>query len=111
VLLKEISNHWKNDEAVVIGDDFVIVNGQHKQKWTTKGWELLVEWKDGAVMWVPLKDLKETNPIEVAEYAIANKIDHEPAFAWWVKTVMKKRERIVSKLQKKYWRTEYKFGI
>jgi hypothetical protein len=31
-----------------------------------------------------LKDLKESNPVEVAEYAVANKIDDEPAFAWWV---------------------------
>jgi hypothetical protein len=102
VLLKEISDHRKSDEAIPIKDGFVIVNGQRKPKKTTKGWELLVEWKDGAVSWVPLKEIKESNPVEVAEYAIANKIDNEPAFAWWVKTVMKKRERIVSKLRKKY---------
>jgi hypothetical protein len=33
--------------------------------------------------WVSLKDLKESNPIETAEYAVANKISEEPAFAWW----------------------------
>jgi hypothetical protein len=111
VLLKEISDHQKSDEVVSIDNGFVIVNGQQKPKRTTKGWELLAEWKDGAVSWVPLKEIKESNPVKVAEYAIANKIDHEPAFAWWVKTVMRRREWIISKLQKKYWRTEYKFGI
>lgn len=89
----------------------ITANGRKLPKRTTKGWELLVEWKDGNTSWIPLKDIKETNPVKVAEYAIANKIDHEPAFAWWVQTVMKKRERIISKLQKKYWRTEYKFGV
>ena len=28
--------------------------------------------------------MKESNPIEVAEYAISNKLVHEPDFAWWV---------------------------
>jgi hypothetical protein len=111
VLLKEITDHRNNEDAITVDEGFVVVNGQRKPKKTTKGWELLVEWKDGAVSWVPLKEIKESNPVEVAEYAIANKIDHEPAFAWWVNTVMKKRERIISKLQKKYWRTDYKFGI
>jgi hypothetical protein len=48
---------------------------------TTKGWSLCVEWEDGSTSWVPLLDLKESNPIEVAEYAVARGIDREPAFA------------------------------
>ena len=55
---------------------------------TTKGWELLVSWKDGSSSWVKLKDLKNSNPVEVAEYAVANRIQEEPAFAWWVKSVL-----------------------
>ena len=47
---------------------------------TTKGWQLLLQWKDGSTSWTPLKDLKESNPVEVAEYAVANKIANEPAF-------------------------------
>ena len=31
-----------------------------------------------------LTDLKESNPIEIAEYVIARGISDEPAFAWWV---------------------------
>jgi hypothetical protein len=42
---------------------------------------MLVEWKDGTTIWAFLKDLKESNPVEVAEYAIANSIATEPAFA------------------------------
>ena len=32
---------------------------------------------------VALKILKESNPVDVAEYAVARGIDNEPAFAWW----------------------------
>ena len=58
---------------------------------TTKGWDLLVSWKDGSRSWLPMKDLKESHPIDVAEYAISRKIEMEPAFAWWIPRVMKKK--------------------
>jgi hypothetical protein len=34
--------------------------------------------KDGLTSWVPLKDLKESFPVQVAEYAMVNKILEEP---------------------------------
>ena len=52
------------------------------QQLTTRGWSLLVEWKNGSSAWVSLKDLKVSNAVELAEYAIANNIDEEPAFNW-----------------------------
>ena len=70
---------------------------------TTQGWELLVQWKDGSVSWEKLKDLKESNPVEVAEYAVANRIVEEPAFAWWVPHTLRKRNRIISKVKSQYW--------
>jgi hypothetical protein len=47
---------------------------------------------------VDLKDLKESNPVEVAEYAVAHKLVSEPAFKWWVPYVLKKKERIIPKI-------------
>ena len=35
--------------------------------------------------------MKESYPVEVAEYARARGIDKEPAFEWWVSHTMKKR--------------------
>jgi hypothetical protein len=72
-----------------------------------------VQWKDGSTSWVPLKDLKESNPIEVAEFAIAHRIEHEPAFAWWASHVMKTRECVISamKSRSRYWDRHQKFGI
>ena len=58
-----------------------------------------------------MKDLKESYPIEVMEYAVQNQIQDEPAFAWWVPFVQKKRARIISKAKTKYWERTHKFGI
>ena len=49
-----------------------------------------------------LRDVKEASPIELAEYAVGNRIDNEPAFAWWMPYTLKKREGIISKMKTKY---------
>ena len=49
--------------------------------------------------------------MELAEYAIANGIQDEPAFAWWIPWTMKKRNMIISKLKCKYWERTHKYGI
>ena len=53
--------------------------GNRTAKKTTRGWELCVEWKDGTSNWVKLKDLKDSNPVELAEYAVANAVRTESA--------------------------------
>ena len=70
-----------------------------------------MQWKDGSTNWVALKDLKESYPIQVAEYAIASRISMEPAFAWWVPHVLKKRNQIISKVKSKYWLRPHRFRI
>ena len=112
-ILQEISGHRKEPGTAVEPAEAYITsaNGNKSPKRTTKGWSLQVEWKGGEQEWIPLKDLKVSNPIEVAEYAVANGIAEEPAFAWWVKEVLRHRRRIVSKIKSKYWRTDHKFGI
>jgi hypothetical protein len=56
-------------------------------------------------------ELKDLNPVELAEYAVANKIQEEPAFKWWVSTVLRKRNRIIAKLKSRYWSTSHKFDV
>jgi hypothetical protein len=46
--------------------------------------------------WVKLKDLKVSNPVELAEYAVANQIAKEPAFKWWVSNTLCKWNCIIS---------------
>ena len=86
-------------------------NGNMVPKEITQVWYLLVEWKDGSSRWIPLKDLKASNPVELAKYAAKNRLDVEPAFEWWVRDVLRRRSRIIAKVKAKYWRTTHKFGI
>ncbi len=110
-LLDEITDHRSDNSAIEIANGFTISrNGNRVPKATTRGWSLMVTWKDGSSDWIPLKDLKDSYPVQIAEYAMANKIANEPAFNWWVHTVLRKRNRIVAKV-KRYWRTTHKFGI
>ncbi|KAL7477362.1 hypothetical protein ACHAW6_003172 [Cyclotella cf. meneghiniana] len=39
-----------------------------------------------------IKDLKESHPLQVAEFALATGIANEPVFNWWVTWVLKKRD-------------------
>ena len=50
-------------------------------------------------------------PVEVAEYAVANRIVEEPTFAWWVPHTLRKRNRIISKVKSRYWWTRHKFDL
>ena len=111
-VLSEIVDHRTNGHALSKDDGFVVDRqGKRHPRTTTRGWELQVEWRDGSSTWVPLSELKESNPIQVAEYAVANKIAEEPAFAWWARNVLRKRDRIIKKVKARYWAKTHKFGI
>ena len=78
----------------------------------TKGWDVKVCLKDKYTNWITLSKIKESNPTEVAETAIAFNHDSEPAFNWWVRKVIKKRDRLIGKIQVSRCRKgEMKFGI
>lgn len=49
--------------------------------------------------------------MEVAQYAIDNRIDTEPAYDWWVHDVIKRKERLIKMSQSYHLRTGYKFGL
>jgi len=72
---------------------------------------LLIVWVDGSMDWVRLAEIKDAYPVQVAEYALANGIAHEPAFNWWVYKVMQRKERLIKRVKSKHWRTTHKFEI
>ena len=78
---------------------------------TTCGWKFLVLWKDGSETWVPLRDMKESHPIEVAEYAKSRGIDKEPAFAWWLPSTLRKSDIIISAINTRIRKNTHKYGI
>jgi hypothetical protein len=112
-LMESIIDHMKDESTAVPKSDRYVITarGQRRPKKSTAGWKLLVKWKDGSETWVPLKDLKESHPIEVSEFAKARGIDDEPAFAWWVPYTLRKRDIIISAIKTRIRKTTHKYGI
>jgi len=110
-LLQEIVDHKKDGNAVTDANRWIYNRERRYPKKTTAGWKLCVQWKNGQTTWETLADLKESYPVQVAEYAKAAGIQHEPAFAWWTEHVLKKRDRIIAKVTKRYQKVTHKFGI
>jgi hypothetical protein len=108
LVLKDIIGHRSNSKAVK-KTDAAFLDGS--KRITSAGWEIEVSWANGDSSWLPMKDVKESNPIELAEYAVANQIADEPAFAWWVRYTLRKRDRIIKKVKSRYWKRTHKFGI
>jgi hypothetical protein len=75
LLLSGIIGHRKEESALNCDDMYVKPGSNQQLKRTTKGWKLCVEWKDGSTSWERLADLKESNPVELEEYAVADGID------------------------------------
>ena len=112
VLLDEIIDYRTSGKEVKQQNAFITTRtGTKKRSETTIGWELLVQWKDGSTNRIALKDLKESYPVQVAEYSVGARISMVPAFAWWVPYMLKKRNRKVAKVKSKYWIWTHKFGV
>jgi hypothetical protein len=58
-----------------------------------------------------LADLKESNPIEVADYSATNNLHDEPEFDWWVPHFLKNWNIIIAAVTKRYHKSTHKFGI
>ena len=66
---------------------------------------------DGSGDWVPIKDIKDSYPVPLADYAIPNILQDEPVFAWWVPYTLKKRIAIIRNTKSQYWKKIHKYGI
>jgi hypothetical protein len=115
LLLEALIDHRCNDNAVKLADQMTAhENGKQYQRRSTAGWQICCQWRDGSTSWQNLCQLKESHPVQTAEYAKTRGIDHEPAFNWWVHHVLKKRDHIISmvkKRQTRYLKRTHKFGI
>ena len=98
--------------AVPKSEKYVITGrGGKRLRKTTKGFELLVRWADGNESWIKLKDMKESHPVQTAEFARSKGIDDKAAFAWWVPYTLRKRDIILCKIKGRIRRTTHKYGI
>lgn len=112
-LMAGIVDYQKDESTAVSKDDKWVITkrGQRRLRRSTAGWKLLVQWKDGSESWVPLKDLKESHPVETAEFAKARGIDDEAAFAYWVPYTLRKRDIIISVVKSRARKTSHKYGV
>ena len=112
LMIDSIVDHRKTEDAVKRSDQyFVTKSGQKRLRQTTKGWDFCVLWKNGEEQWIPLRELKASNPVEVADYVTANNLQNEPAFKWWVPYIVRKRDNIVSKLTARVIKRTHKYGV
>ena len=113
IMLEGIIDFQKDESLAVRKTDKYLTTtlGQKQMRKTTVGWLLLVKWADRTESWIPLKDLKESHPIETTMFAKARSKDDEPTFAWWVPYRLRKRDIIFSKINAHIGKTTHTYGI
>ena len=80
LLLEESIDYGKNDLALSVEDQKVVINGRETLRKSTAGWFICCEWKDGSISWENLSNLKELHPIHVAKYTTTKGIQNEWIF-------------------------------
>ena len=107
-----IDHQWDPSQAIPIEDKCITTKSGQKRLWkTTKGWKLLIKWKDKSKAWINLADMKEVHPVEMAEYARVREISNERAFAWWVPYTLRKRDAILTVVKNQIRKITHKYGI
>jgi hypothetical protein len=61
--------------------------------------------------WETLKDLKESFPMQVAEFAHTNNLQDLPAFPWWVPHTLKRRDCMIKAVKTCYIKQTHKYVI
>ena len=104
---------YRTDGNTITKENMYVVTkrGRRRQRRSTIGWKLLVLWKDGTKQWIPLHIVKESNPVECAEYAMSRELQHELAINWWVPYTLKKRDRVIASVNTRVRKATHKYGI
>ena len=110
-LMDHMVDHREDNNAICKNNQYVTVNGKSYKQKTRRGWQLSIEWKDESTSLERLSDMKESYPVEVAEYAEAMGISDEPVFSWWTTHVLKKRQRIIAAVNKRPHKMTHNLGI
>ncbi len=72
---------------------------------------MCISWQDGSTSWHSLAETKNFFPLMLAKYAMANGLEDEPAFAWWVLHTIKKEKHLLKAMKLRYSQRTHKFGI
>ena len=94
--------------------------GERVLKKTTRGVDLLCAIKSGQNKdgpdrirnsWQPLKELKESYLLQVAEFTVARGVFKMPTFAWWMNSTLKKKDNSIVSARQRIAKTTHKYGI
>ena len=81
MLLLDYFFYYRNmNRSLSLQDQQLTVNGKPCMKLSTAVWDILFLWKDESTIWEKLSDLKECHPVEVDEYSVLQRMDHQPSF-------------------------------
>ena len=70
-LFDEIVDHRTDGTDIKQQDVFLTTRtSTHRCRETTKGWKILVRWKDQSTTCIALKDIKNSFPVQMAEYLV-----------------------------------------
>ena len=71
VLFEGIIDH-QNDRSGVNNQDYFnrIKIGNKRQRKTTKGWEIIVQWKERRLNWIYLKEINNYYPVHIVGYEV-----------------------------------------
>ena len=82
VLFQDIFDHRYNGTEVKEQGALITTHSEMKRRReTTKGFEFLAQSKYGSTKWVTLKDMKNSYPVQMAEYVVQRRITGDPAFS------------------------------
>ena len=98
--LDVLAYYQKDNKVISLTDQQITVKGRPVTHKSTAGCQICCQWKDGSTSWGKLSELEESHQVQITEFPVAQGIDHEPAFNWWVKDVLKKRDQIIASKRK-----------
>ncbi len=114
LLLECFVDIQKEHTAISLDEQKAVHNGFEYMCSTTLGRHVCCQWMDNSTLWEKLSDVKESQPLQLAEYTISMGVDHEPSFNWWVPHMLRKRDSIIALVKKRsarYLKHMHKFGI
>ena len=83
LFLHVLVDYGNDNKAISFTDKQTSSWGRPVTHKTNAGGQVCNQWKDGSTSWEKLFQLNESHPVQTAEFAVAQGIDHKPAFNCW----------------------------
>ena len=110
--LEAILDHGNSINSKSETRNYIITKSEQKrERKSTTGWRILLRWNDGGEQWVTLRRMKETYPVQIAQYAASRGLLYKSAFYWWAPYALKKRDTVISLIRTIANKATHKYGI